>query len=213
MSDLRSIRSLFLKLKNKRRIESNIFYCLYQQNDLNTNFGNAQPVLDKTTSSTEICQFSYQEESATITGNNVNFHPSTVDIDENTHVSATIQDKEAECNMLSQSSVIPNISPNSSFTEEDRSSDSDEVYITNWLKLNYNYVLQEKREIDPSIYLPLLSILFYLRDHLTKSALEHHLNILLVALKTSIKALASLHNLLSKYEHLKTDIRKFMYAD
>ena len=36
--------------------------------------------------------------------------------------------------MLSQSSVIPNISPNSSFTEEDRSSDSDEVYITNWLK-------------------------------------------------------------------------------
>nr|CAH0101125.1 unnamed protein product [Daphnia galeata] len=69
-------------------------------------------------------------------------------------------------------------------------------------------VYYRKNKTDSSDYLPLLCILFYLRDHFTKVSLQHHLKILMVATKTSIRKLTSLHNLLSKYSHLKTTIIK-----
>lgn len=63
-------------------------------------------------------------------------------------------------------------------------------------------------EVDTSEYLPTLCRLFYLKHHLTKSALDHRLKILLAATKSNIKAISSPHNLFSKYLHLKTNIQK-----
>lgn len=59
------------------------------------------------------------------------------------------------------------------------------------------------------MYLPLLSVSFYLKDKLTKtSALKHHLQILDIATGSSIDQLRSTHLLLAKYQHLKTTFRK-----
>ncbi len=48
----------------------------------------------------------------------------------------------------------------------------------------------------------------YLRHNLTKTALSHHLDILKVAMSASYKELTSPHNLLAKYENLKTRVKK-----
>lgn len=58
------------------------------------------------------------------------------------------------------------------------------------------------------MYLPLLSVAFYLRDGLTKSALDHHLSILRIATDEKYERLRSKHMLFSAYKHLKTDITK-----
>lgn len=63
-------------------------------------------------------------------------------------------------------------------------------------------------EAHPSVYLPLLSVAFYLRDGLTKTALDHHLSILNIATDAKFKHLRSPYLLLSKYRHLKAEITK-----
>jgi len=57
--------------------------------------------------------------------------------------------------------------------------------------------------------LPLLSIGLYLKHKLTKSALADHLRVLRLNENSHIKQLASVHNLLSKYRSLETEISKF----
>lgn len=59
-----------------------------------------------------------------------------------------------------------------------------------------------------SVYLPLLSISYYLRHKITKAALGDHLRITRLNENSYIKELSSLHNLFSKYQHLKTEVRK-----
>ena len=61
-------------------------------------------------------------------------------------------------------------------------------------------------EVPPSVYLPLLSIAFYLADGLTKKALGHHLKILHTATNGAHKKLSSVYHLMSKYNHLKSEI-------
>lgn len=63
-----------------------------------------------------------------------------------------------------------------------------------------------ENEAPPSVYLPLLSVAYYLSDGLTKKALGHHLKILHIATGHAHKKLSSVHNLMSKYNHLKTEI-------
>ncbi len=59
-----------------------------------------------------------------------------------------------------------------------------------------------------AVYLPLLSIAFYLKDKLTKTALGHHLSILRLGENSHIPELSSVHRLLSKYSNLKIEISK-----
>lgn len=66
----------------------------------------------------------------------------------------------------------------------------------------------ESMEVPRSVYLPLLSIGFFLKNNLTKTALGHHLSILRLNENSHIKQLSSVHNLLSKYRHLKTETKK-----
>ena len=61
---------------------------------------------------------------------------------------------------------------------------------------------------DPSVYLPLLSAAFYMKHKISKTILSHHLQILNLTLKSSIKELNSPYTLLNKYQHLKSDIKK-----
>lgn len=63
-------------------------------------------------------------------------------------------------------------------------------------------------EAPRSVYLPLLSIAFYLKDKLTKVALSHHLRILRLGDNSNIRQLSSVHTLLSKYSHLKLETEK-----
>lgn len=67
-------------------------------------------------------------------------------------------------------------------------------------------------EAHPSVYLPLLCVANYLRNHLSKSALDDHLPILRLATHSNIKELTSQHNLLSKYSHLKSEVTKILVS-
>jgi hypothetical protein len=64
------------------------------------------------------------------------------------------------------------------------------------------------REVPPSIYLPLLSVSLYLKHKLTKAALGDHLRVLRLNQNSHITRLSSVHNLLSKYASLKTELTK-----
>lgn len=55
-----------------------------------------------------------------------------------------------------------------------------------------------------------MSVAFYLRNHLTKTSLGHHLKILKIATNSNLKEHNSSHNLLSKYSHLKADVEKIL---
>jgi hypothetical protein len=69
-------------------------------------------------------------------------------------------------------------------------------------------VNEDDKEVDPSVYLPLLSVAFYLSEGMSKSALSNHLAILHIGTKQTHPALRSPYMLLSKYNHLKSDIGK-----
>jgi hypothetical protein len=62
-------------------------------------------------------------------------------------------------------------------------------------------------QLHHSVYLPLLSISFYLGNSLTKVALAGHLKILNIATHHSIKKLASPFTLMSKYDSRKTSFK------
>ncbi len=61
--------------------------------------------------------------------------------------------------------------------------------------------------VAQSVYLSLLSISFYLKNGLTKSALSNHLKILSILTHHSYKKLASPYTLLAKYSSLKIEFR------
>ncbi|KAI9553805.1 hypothetical protein GHT06_019073 [Daphnia sinensis] len=63
-------------------------------------------------------------------------------------------------------------------------------------------------EVHPHIYLPILCVAFYLRHHLTKTALHDHLRILSIGTDSIVKKLTSQHNLLSQYSNLKNEVSK-----
>ncbi|XP_032785633.2 uncharacterized protein LOC116923278 [Daphnia magna] len=63
-------------------------------------------------------------------------------------------------------------------------------------------------EVQPHIYLPILCVAFYLRHHLTKSALHDHLRILSIGTDSIVKKLTSQHNLMSQYSNLKNEVSK-----
>ena len=59
-----------------------------------------------------------------------------------------------------------------------------------------------------TVYLPLLSVAFYLGSRLTKSAVSQHLKILQMASRFDYVEHSSVHNLLSEYEYLKSETTK-----
>jgi DNA-directed RNA polymerase subunit RPC12/RpoP len=61
---------------------------------------------------------------------------------------------------------------------------------------------------DPSKYAHLLSTAFYLKNHLSKSALEQHLKILKMTTPSLGKEYSSVHNFLKKYDHLPLSLQK-----
>ncbi len=66
----------------------------------------------------------------------------------------------------------------------------------------------EINEVHSTVYLPLLSVAFYLGSRLTKSALSQHLKILQMASRFDYAEHSSVHNLLSEYEYLKSETTK-----
>ncbi len=84
----------------------------------------------------------------------------------------------------------------------------DQIFIYTLYFLQVESEIEENIEVPRSIYLPLLCIGFYLKHKLTKVALEAHLNILRLNENSYIKRISSVHNLLSKYRYLETEVTK-----
>ncbi len=75
------------------------------------------------------------------------------------------------------------------------------------IKICFYFFHKQMVQLHHSVYLPLLSISFYMGNSLTKVALAGHLKILNIATHHSIKKLASPFTLMSKYDSQKTSFK------